>query len=257
MTKQSLLVIAHRGARGEAPENTLAAFQLGVEQGCDAIELDIHLSKDGEIIVIHDDTLDRTTDRQGRVNELTLAEIKQADAGGWFHESFAGERVPTLGEVFDLVPMHVMINVEVKNSYGRHIESALVELIKRKNRVDSVVISSFDHKSLLFLKLLEPELKIGLLYDINPGQHSAMAGTVGAPVYSLHPKHTRISREDVRAAIAQGLQVYPYTVNAEKRMEELIELGVSGIITDYPGKLRAILQALPQGEPAPAAEAGR
>ncbi|MDR6883325.1 glycerophosphodiester phosphodiesterase [Bacillus sp. 3255] len=255
MSKQPLLVIAHRGARGEAPENTLAAFRLGLEQGCDAIELDIHLSKDGEIIVIHDDTLNRTTDMQGRVNDLTLAEIKQADAGGWFHESFAGERVPTLEEVFDLVPANIMINVEIKHSYGRHTEPALVELIRRKNRVHSVVISSFDHKSLLFMKLLEPDIRIGLLYDINPGQHSAMAGTVGAPVYSLHPKHTRISREDVRAAIAQGLQVYPYTINDDKRMAELIELGVSGIITDYPGKLRAMLQAQPQGQPY--AEAGR
>ncbi|MDQ0896529.1 glycerophosphodiester phosphodiesterase family protein [Paenibacillus sp. V4I7] len=146
MTKQPLLVIAHRGAKGEAPENTMAAFRLGLEQGCDAIELDIHLSKDGEIVVIHDDTMHRTTDISGKVNELTLAELKQADAGRWFHEKYAGERVPLLEEVFDLVPANIMINVEVKYSYGRKLESALVELMRRKNRIHNVVVSSFDHK---------------------------------------------------------------------------------------------------------------
>ncbi|MDQ0878680.1 glycerophosphoryl diester phosphodiesterase [Paenibacillus sp. V4I3] len=241
MTKQPLLVIAHRGARGEAPENTLAAFRLGLEQGCDAIELDIHLSKDGEIVVIHDDTLNRTTDINGRVNELTLTELKQADAGRWFHEKYACERVPLLEEVFDLVPANVIINVEIKHSYGRKIEPALVELMKRKNRMQNVIVSSFDHKCLLFLKLLEPEIKIGLLYDINPGRHIALATGLGFPVYSLHPKHTRIVGEDVRDAIAQGLRVFPYTINDEERMAELIDYGVSGIITDYPRKLRAML----------------
>ncbi|MDF2644643.1 MAG: glycerophosphoryl diester phosphodiesterase [Paenibacillus sp.] len=241
MTKQPLLVIAHRGAKGEAPENTMAAFRLGLEQGCDAIELDIHLSKDGEIVVIHDDTMHRTTDISSKVNELTLAELKQADAGRWFHEKYAGERVPLLEEVFDLVPANIMINVEVKYSYRRKLEPALVELMRRKNRIHNVVVSSFDHKCLLFLKLLEPEIKIGLLYDFTPGQHNQLAAGLGTPVYSLHPKHTRIVAEDVREAVAHGLHVFAYTVNDEENMAKLIDYGVSGIITDYPGKLRNLL----------------
>jgi len=240
-TIPNVLNIAHRGAKGEAPENTLAAFRLGVDQGCDAIELDIHLSKDGELIVIHDATLDRTTDMTGRVHELTVEEIKQADAGRWFHESFAGERVPLLEEVFDAVPPHIMINVEIKDSYGRKLEQALVELMKRKNRVDQVVVSSFDHKSLLFLKLLEPEVRLGLLYDVNLGRHSGLVSTIGAPVYSLHPNFKRIDKEDVRDAVEQGLQVYPYTINREEDMLQAIEYGVSGIITDYPARLKALL----------------
>ncbi|RTE06761.1 glycerophosphodiester phosphodiesterase [Paenibacillus whitsoniae] len=235
------LVIAHRGAKGEAPENTLAAFRLGLEQGCDAIELDIHLSQDGEIIVIHDFTIDRTTDRKGVVHEMTLAELKQADAGRWFDTRFEGERIPTLEEVFDLVPPDIMINVEIKDSYDRKLEPALVELMKKKDRVHNVVVSSFDHKSLMFLKLLLPETKIGLLYDFNPGSHVNLATGLGVPVYSLHPNFKRINREEIREAKSKGIEVYPYTINDEKRLRKAIAYGASGIITDYPGRLRDIL----------------
>ncbi|CAG7641013.1 Glycerophosphodiester phosphodiesterase [Paenibacillus solanacearum] len=242
MATNQPLVIAHRGAKGEAPENTLAAFRLGLEQGCDAIELDIHLSKDGEIIVIHDATMDRTSDMTGTVNKLTLAEIKQADAGKWFDEKYAGEKVPTLEEVFDLVPEHIMINVEIKGSYNRKLELALADLMKRKNRVHNVVISSFDHKCLVFMKLLLPDVRIGLLYDCNIGRHSALAATTGVPVFSLHPNAKRIDKEDVRDAVEQGLQVYAYTINDAAKMEQAIDAGISGIITDFPGRLREILK---------------
>jgi glycerophosphoryl diester phosphodiesterase len=241
MTQPSVLVIAHRGAKGEAPENTLAAFRLGLEQGCDAIELDIHLSKDGEIIVIHDFTIDRTTNMKGVVNELTLLQLKQADAGCWFNSRFEGERIPTLEEVFDLVPPEVMINVEIKDSYDRMLEPTLVELMKRKNRVHNVVVSSFDHKSLMFLKLLLPEVKIGLLYEINPGSHVNLATGLGVPVFSLHPNFKRINREDIREALHKGIEVFPYTINDTSKMRQAIEYGASGIITDFPGKLREIL----------------
>jgi glycerophosphoryl diester phosphodiesterase len=244
MENNNMLVIAHRGARGEAPENTLAAFRLGLEQGCTAFELDVHLSKDGELIVCHDATLDRTTDSSGLIHELTVEELKRVDAGRWFHEKFAGERLPLLEEVFDLAPPEVMINVEIKGSYGRKLESALVELMRRKERVGSVVVSSFDHKSLMFLKLLEPEARVGLLYDANISRHSALADTLGVPVYSLHPHFKRIDMEDVRDALARGLQVYPWTINDETHMRDAIAYGVSGIITDYPGRLNAILSEL-------------
>jgi glycerophosphoryl diester phosphodiesterase len=242
MTVNQTLVIAHRGAKGEAPENTLAAFKLGLEQGCDGIELDIHLSKDGELIVIHDYTLDRTTDKTGSISELTLEQIKQADAGRWFHEKYAGERVPTLEEVFDLVPAEVMINVEIKHRFDRRIEPVLLELMKQKDRMHNVVVSSFHHKSLSYLKQLEPETKIGLLYDLDVVHHAALAATIDVPVYSLHPHYKKINQADVAEAIAQGLQVYHWTINDESHMAHAIADGVSGIITDYPGKLRALLE---------------
>ncbi|WP_284644788.1 glycerophosphodiester phosphodiesterase [Paenibacillus silviterrae] len=241
MSQNKPLVIAHRGAKGEAPENTLGAFKLGLDQGCDAIELDVHLSKDGELIVIHDATMDRTTDKEGTVNEMTVAEIQRADAGRWFHEKYEGERVPLLEEVFDLVPANIMINVEIKGSYGRRLEPALVKLMQKKNRVHNVVVSSFDFKSLQHLKLHEPEAKIGLLYDVNAMRHSDLARLMSTPVYSLHPHMRRIDKAEVADAVNQGLKVFPYTINEEEHMLLAIEYGVSGIITDYPGKLKALL----------------
>lgn len=241
MNNEQVLVIAHRGAKGEAPENTMAAFRLGIEQGCDAIELDVHLSKDGEVIVCHDDTLNRTTDTEGRIHDYTVDELKRADAGRWFHERFEGERIPLLEEVFDLAPPGMMINVEIKGSYGRQLEPALLDLMIRKHRLHDVVVSSFDHKSLLYLKLLQPEVKIGLLYDANVVSHPALADTFGRPVFSLHPNFKRIRGEDIQEAVQRGLQVYAYTINDEQKMKQAIEYGISGIITDYPGRLRQLL----------------
>lgn len=241
MHTQRPLIIAHRGAAGESPENTLGAFRLGLEQGCEAIELDVHLSKDGELIVCHDSTLNRTTDMTGSICEMTVAELKKADAGRWFHEKYEGERLPLLEEVFELVPPHIMINVEIKGSYDRKLEPALAKLLRKANRLSSVVVSSFDFKSLVSLKLLEPEVQIGLLYDVNMVRHASLASTLGVPVFSLHPNFDRLDAEDVRDAVQQGLQVYPYTINDEERMRRAIQFGVSGIITDYPGRLKQLL----------------
>lgn len=238
----NMMIIAHRGAAGEAPENTLAAFALGLEQGCTGIELDVHLSKDGEIIVCHDTTLNRTSDRQGAIGDLTVAEIKQADAGRWFHERFAGERVPLLEEVFDLVPRDVQINVEIKAGV-QQLVPALVDLLKRKDRLDSVFVSSFDFDCLERLKELEPEARIGLLYKISMTNHYRMAALLDCPVFSLHPHWSVLTKQNVSAATSRGLSVYPWTVNKEEDMRTMIGYGVSGIITDFPGRLKSLLDS--------------
>lgn len=240
-TNERLMVIAHRGAAGEAPENTLAAFALGLEQGCTGIELDIHLSKDGEIIVCHDATIDRTTDRAGAIREQTVEELKRADAGRWFDERFAGERLPLLEEVFDLVPADVRINVEIKAGTN-DLVPALVGLLRRKSRVESVFVSSFDFDVLERVAELEPEAKVGLLYNIRLSKHYRMADLLDCPVYSLHPHWSRMDRQKVREATERGLRVYPWTVNKEEDMRKMIECGVSGIITDYPGRLKKLLE---------------
>jgi glycerophosphoryl diester phosphodiesterase len=119
------------------------------------------------------------------------------DAGRWFDERFEGELLPLLEEVFDLTPSEVLINVEIKAPCGRGIEAALVALMRRKNRVNNVVVSSFDHKSLAIVKLMEAQAQIGLLYDCNPVRHSAFAVTAGIPLYALHPRFKRLGKEDV------------------------------------------------------------
>lgn len=241
MPNQRPLVIAHRGAKGMAPENTLGAFQLGVEQKCDAIELDVHLSSDGEIIVCHDETLDRTTNGEGRIIDKELAEIRTLDAGSWYSEAYRGEKVPTLGEVFDLVPSSIMVNVEVKNSYDGRMEERLIAFMRERDLFDQVVVSSFDHKYLYRIKVAEPKVKIGLLYQIRLHNAARYAKNFGVDVYSLHPYFDHLDKDDVEQALQEGLQVYPWTPNEQHELEKVIGYGASGIITDFPARLDAIL----------------
>lgn len=235
------LVIGHRGVAGEAPENTLGSFRLAVEQGCDGVELDIHLTRDGEIVVCHDPDLKRTTNGIGMIGEMSLAEVQSYDAGGWFSEEYRGEKVPLLKEVFDLLPPDMLINVELKYAYSG-LEQKLIDLLVKSGRLDTVVVSSFDHKAVRRLKEMEPRLKIGLLYASNFIDHVGYADSVGVEVYSLHPHYHLIDCEDIRAARKAGYQVYPYTVNLQSDMKALIEAGVHGIITDFPNRLNEILK---------------
>lgn len=235
------LIFAHRGASGEAPENTLAAFKLGLEQGCDAFELDVHLSKDGQLVVIHDATIDRTTNGSGAVSELTVEELKAFDAGSWFKKEYTGERLPLLEEVFDHTPAHIVINIEVKGSYNQQLEPALIELLKKKNRMDTVVVSSFDWKSLRYLKELEPQIKIGLLYNLRLDHHDKLPEAAGTDVYSLHPNAAKLDPQDIQRAQSANLLVYLWTINSEEQMRSALEASVDGIITDYPGKLKALI----------------
>ncbi|MCZ8523126.1 MULTISPECIES: glycerophosphodiester phosphodiesterase [Paenibacillus] len=238
------LVIGHRGAAGEAPENTLASFGLAVKQGADAVELDVHLSADGELIVCHDATVNRTTDGAGVIAEMTTDQLRRLDAGRWYDETYAGEGLPTLEEVFVQVPAWVMINVEIKCPYSPRLQQRLLELLKQYGRLDSTVVSSFNHKILRLLQEAEPALKIGLLYDANLVHHRGLAEGSGMKVYSLHPHHLLIDPEDVADAAAHGLKVYPFTVNDEVQMHRAIRAGMSGIITDYPARLRLLLERL-------------
>jgi glycerophosphoryl diester phosphodiesterase len=235
------LVIGHRGAAGEAPENTLASFALALEQGADGIELDVHLTKEGRIVVCHDLTLDRTTNGKGWICETAYADIQRLDAGSWFADRFAGERVPLLDEVFDLVPPHILINVEVKHHYEGRMERALLDFLRERDRFDHVVISSFDHQCAARMKKAEPRAQIGLLYTANLASHAGYARSLDVDVLSLHPYHQLIGADDIAEAARQGLRTYPYTANAEADLRRLIDAGVSGIITDFPARLRAML----------------
>jgi glycerophosphoryl diester phosphodiesterase len=237
MNEHAIMVIGHRGAAGEAPENTLTSFQLAVEQGADAIELDIHLSKDGEIIVCHDASIERTTNGLGLIKNLTAAEIKRFDAGAWFSPRFSGQTIPLLTEVLDLVPEHIWINIEIKSDYQGQTVLKLVELLRIRKRLDKIVISSFDHDCLKRLKTLEPRTKIGLLYGNAISNPVAYVKSLGVEVYSLHPSFKLIQRMNMQQIQAAGLQIYPYTINKEKDYSSMIQSGVSGIITDFPAKL--------------------
>lgn len=244
-------IIAHRGASGEAPENTLAAFRLAVLQGCDAVELDVRLSRDGHVVVCHDSAVERTTNGKGAVHRLTLMELQRLDAGSWFSPEYAGESLPTLEQVFRILPPDVWVNIEVKHSYGGKIEQPLVQLIRQFGRVDRTIVSSFRYPSLSRLQRLEPELRIGLLYSSLWRRQQARMWVKSTDVYSLHPKRTLLGAKSILQAIRTGMPVFPYTINREPDMHAALDQGAAGIITDYPGRLQRVLQQRIESSTAP------
>lgn len=240
MSQDKILIIAHRGTSSEAPENTLAAFRLALEQGCNAIELDIHLSADRRVIVCHDATIDRTTNGSGAIAEMTAEELQRYDAGSWYGKSFAGERLPLLDEVLDLVPASVGINIEIKSDKHPDVVETLLALLHARNRLDSVFFSSFGHDCLLRLKRKSPASRIGLLYE-EDADYPSFFERQQTEGYALHPYHKCVNEAYVAEAKKHGLQIYPWTVDDPDRMKELIRAGVSGIITNRPKLLRELL----------------
>ncbi|NGP44436.1 glycerophosphodiester phosphodiesterase [Bacillaceae bacterium SIJ1] len=239
------LIIAHRGASASAPENTLAAFTKAVADGANAIELDVHLTKDNELAVIHDDTVDRTTNGTGLVGQMTLAELQELDAGSWFSDDFQGEKIPSLTEVFAALPSTVVVNVEIKNvpCYYEGIEARLAEVISKTQRWETTVVSSFDHNCLQTLAGIAPNVKLGLLYAMNAVHHDKLPQTLDVPVYSLHPMFKAISKTAIKDAMDAGYQVYPWTIDATDDLSYFIEAGASGLITNVPAKAFSLLNS--------------
>ena len=239
------LNFAHRGASGHAPANTLAAFLLAAEMGADGIELDVHLSKDGEVVVIHDATVDATTDGHGRVGAMTLSELRALDAGSWFDEQFAGERIPTLQEVFDAVGHRMLVNVEVKVEAGYHPtaqEAETVRLIEDNQMVDRVIVSSFSPRSLRRVRGLNPNIALGLLYGKpEPAFLPRALRWLRVPYDALHPGFGMVDAQYVARARRWKTPVNAWTVNDAGDMRRMRDLGVDGIITNYPDILRDVL----------------
>jgi len=235
-----MLIFAHRGARDRAPENTMAAFQAGYDLGAAGIELDVQLSRDGEVVVIHDHTVDRTSNGHGRVADLSLAELKQLDFGAWFSPEFAGETIPTLDEVLAwLAPLPLIVNVEIKNTPIAYpgIEEKVAALLRRhlKDQVASrAAVSSFHHPCLRRLKAIAPEIPTALLFACHPIDPVRLAAEAGAA--ALHPNWECLDRSWVAKAQAAGLAVRAYTVNSEEAHRLAIAAGVDAIFTDHADK---------------------
>lgn len=244
--RRGILNLAHQGANAAAPANTLAAFRLAAEMGADGIELDAQLSRDGEVVVIHDFAVDRTTDGRGAVRSMTLAQLKELDAGRWFDPTFAGERIPTLQEVFDTVGHCLLVNVEIKSLPGRSrgLEAEVVRLIEDNNLTHRVIASSFNPLALRQVKRLNPNIPTALLYA--PGQPVFLRRAwlaAFAPHEFRHPHHTLVDERLMAWARREGYRVNTWTVNEPDEMRRLLALGVDGIITDYPDRLAEILAA--------------
>ncbi len=239
------LVWAHRGASGHAPENTLPAFVLAAEMEADAIELDIHLTKDGEIVVIHDETIDRTSDGKGWLKDFTLKELKERDFS-YGNLAYEGTRIPTMREVFELIrPTGLSINIELKTGivFYEGIEEKITAMTREYGMEDRVIYSSFNHYSILRIKELEPEAKTGFLYMDGPIDMPGYAAKYG--VNALHPALYNLQYPHfMEECLENGLDVNVWTVDADSYLRICAQMGVHAVITNYPEKARRILEGL-------------
>lgn len=239
-----LINFAHRGAAGHRPENTMASFTYALELGATGIETDVQMTKDGHLVLIHDETLKRTAGTPEWVKDLTLDEIRTRDAGAWYHKDFKGEKIPTLEELLELTQgTDTVVNLELKNGAVLYpeIERKLIETVRKYKMSEQVVISSFNHYSLFECKKIAPEIRTGILYGEGLYEPWAYAKTVKAD--ALHAFHMAVRPEFVSAAAAAGIVYHPFTVNDKALMSKMIEAGVAGIITDYPDRLNELLNA--------------
>ncbi len=236
--------IAHRGASGHAPENTLAAFKLAVEMGAQFIETDLQLTRDGRIVAMHDATVNRTTNGRGRVGKMSFAEVRGLDAGAWYlsddGRSFKGERVPTLDEILQFaVDADVPFYLELKSSEGWGMELLMAGALKKTGEISRAVVISFDPNVLLAMRRAAPMAMTGLLVERPTQQTVEQAIEIGAR--QLLPNGKSLTAELVTAAKGQGLGVVAWTVDEPEEMRRLAALGVDGIITNYPDVLAATL----------------
>jgi glycerophosphoryl diester phosphodiesterase len=238
--ERKVIVTAHRGASGLAPENTIAAFQKAMEYKADFSELDVTMTKDGELILLHDDTLQQTTNDSGNVWDFTLSELKKLDAGSWFGADFVGEHLPTLAEVIDLVNGKMKLNIEIKIS-GREpgIADKVVETVRHKNFSNQCIITSFDSSAITRVMKIAPEIPAGLIFSNDPAE-SIFEGKWSI----LSAKHKIVDADFMNKARAAGKEVHVWTVNKEDDMKRFIDLGVDGIITNFPNRLVEVLEML-------------
>ena len=233
----SPVIFAHRGASAYAPENTLAAFNLAFEQGADAIELDVKLSADGEIVVIHDPTLERTTNGKGRVVKTSLTALRQLDAGSFFDEKFHNERIPTLDEVFEEVGNKLFINVELTNYRTRNDKLAekVAILVKKHNLQERVIFSSFLARNLHITAQLLPKTPRGLLAMPKLlGWWARSFGFSSGDYQASHPHLGDVSQKSIERIHRLGRKVNVWTVNDAADMRQLASWDVDGIFTDEP-----------------------
>ncbi len=231
-----MLSIAHRGASGYAPENTFAAFRRALAMGVAFIETDLQLSRDARLVAIHDATVNRTTNGQGTVHDMTLAELRRLDAGSWFGSEFSGERIPTIEEILQFAKKHdVVFYLEMKPSGSWGGEHALISALRDSGEIARTVVISFDAGILAGVRKIEPTLMTGLLFDGQIEKPLEKALEIGARQVAV--RGDLVTARLLKEARVRDLQVVCWTVNQPAHLRLLAEAGVDGIMSDYPDRL--------------------
>lgn len=236
------LIIAHRGASRQAPENTMAAFRKALELGAGGIELDVHLSSDGHLMVTHDELVDRTSNGKGLVRDKTFAELRELDFGSWFSTQFKGEKIPELVEVLQLIDgWYGFLNIEIKNGpvFYPGIEKAVADAIAEHGLVPRIIISSFNHYSLVEIRKINTGIKTAPLYMAGLYKPWEYARNIGAE--AIHPLFYNIVPEVMKGCKLNGVKVHPFTVDKPEHIKAVIAAGVDGIITNVPDTALSIL----------------
>ncbi len=235
-------IFAHRGSSGTHPENTLAAFRAAAALPIDGVEIDVHLTKDGEVVVIHDEKINRTTNGKGYVKDMTLEELQQYDAGSWFSEEWGGERVPTLDEVLDIYEgTSHRLNIEIKSDifpYDGLVEKVLT-IANNRGMADRLLLSSFNHEDVRHI-CRETEVKSAVLASqiyVDIYDYARVIGTK-----QVHVSLPGAFRKMTTDALIKGAIVYVYTVNKLEYAEQLKQIGIHGIFTDYPERMLEALK---------------
>jgi len=237
-------VIAHRGACAVAPENTMAAFRRAVAMGVDCIETDLHLSRDGRLIIIHDNTLNRTTNGDGLVKNFTFNELRQLDAGKWFAPEFEGETLPAVEELLDLAGQaDISLYLEVKGGAGYGVERAVISALRGRKEAKATVVLCFDASVLDRIHQLDRLLMTGLLFESGGEDMVREAVRVGAR--QIAPRGDCVTPELIADAHRRGLKLVTWTINEPSQMRALANAGVDGIMSNYPDRLSAVRDTLP------------
>ncbi len=240
---ESLAVVAHRGASGTCPENTAAAFAEALRLGVDSIELDIHRSADGGLIIIHDRSVDRTSNGKGRVAELTTTQIAGLDAGSWYDPAFAGQRFLLFDEALDLIPDSVRLNVHVKadDEDRPQVAPEVVDVLVARGRLENAFIAA-DAAALRCARERAPKLQICNL-SVRPAE-DYVARCAQIDCLILQPGHAMTTLELVEDAHEHGMEVNPFFADEEPEMQRLIDCGVDGILTNFPERLQHLRRSL-------------
>ncbi len=239
------LLFGHRGVPEEAPENTLASFRRAVELGLDGVELDARLCRTGELVVIHDERVDKLTDGSGNVDQLSFEEIRKLDAGVRFGGSFRGERIPSLEEAIETLRDKMLVNVELKTKSipGDGLEGKVVALVEKMGLESSVILSSFNPFSIRRVKQINPTLTVGLLFSDDQPIHLRRAWAARfVRINGLHPRYPLVTERLIRRARANKWFVGTWTVDEADVAARLFRAGVNIVMTNRPRQLRDALK---------------